>query len=123
MVTVALAAGALSGKYKTKVGGSTWIVAFKPSGYTVFMNGRAFVSGTDSIKGNKIAFTDTGGRREMLRDGHLSVQAVGHDAHVQEAQRRMRMQRSRGGARREVCEGRLRTWFDPDPDRARAGPP
>jgi hypothetical protein len=61
LCSVAFAAGALSGTYKTRVGGSTWTIAFKNGGYTVYQGGRAFIFGKDTIRGTKISFTDVSG--------------------------------------------------------------
>jgi hypothetical protein len=69
LCSVALAAGTLSGKYKTKVhtsalGGQlngTWTIDFKSGGYTVTDQGKVVLHGKDSIKGTKISLTDTRG--------------------------------------------------------------
>jgi uncharacterized protein YdeI (BOF family) len=68
--SVALAAGTLSGTYKTKVnttaqGGflnGTWTIKFKSGHYTVTDNGTVVIHGKDKIKGSKITFQDVSGK-------------------------------------------------------------
>ena len=68
--SAALAAGTLSGTYKTKItgtalGGSlngTWTIKFKSGNYTVTDEGIAVVHGKYSIKGTKITLNDKSGK-------------------------------------------------------------
>ena len=70
VASTALAAGTLTGKYKTTIkhdsalGGAlngTWVLRLTKGGYHVFQNGHAITHGTDTIKGHTITFRDTGG--------------------------------------------------------------
>jgi hypothetical protein len=70
LVPAALAAGTLSGKYKTTIKGSTlyggalngtWVIKFTKGAYHVTDNGHAVVHGTDTIKGNVITLKDAPG--------------------------------------------------------------
>jgi hypothetical protein len=75
--SVALAAGTLSGTYKTKVtstaeGGflkGTWTIKFKNGTYTVTDNGKVVVHGKNTIKGSKITFQDTSGKFACVGSG------------------------------------------------------
>ena len=75
--SVALAAGTLSGTYKTKVTSNaeqgflkgTWTIKFKGAAYTVTDNGKVVVHGKDTIKGSKITFQDTSGKFACLGAG------------------------------------------------------
>jgi hypothetical protein len=69
LVPVALAAGGLSGKYKTKITGDhafggglngTWKITFTSGHYKVTQNSKPFGDGTDRVKGDKITFLNGG---------------------------------------------------------------
>lgn len=66
LVPAALAAGTLSGRYKTKITGDTalggalngtWVLTFTPGHYKVAHSGKPFGHGTDTITGHKITFS------------------------------------------------------------------
>lgn len=66
LVPAALAAGTLSGSYKTNIKGDTalggalngsWLVTFSSGHYKVAHSGKPFGHGTDTIKGDKITLS------------------------------------------------------------------
>ena len=63
LVPAALAAGTLSGKYKTKITGdpalggalnATWVITFTSGHYKVTRNGKPFGHGRDKVKGDRV---------------------------------------------------------------------
>lgn len=70
LCSMALAAGTLSGTYKTKIhttslGGflnGTWTLNFAAGKYTATDNGKVVVRGNSTIKGSKITFQDVSGK-------------------------------------------------------------
>jgi hypothetical protein len=68
--SAALAAGTLSGTYKTKIHttalqgavNGTWTIAFKSGAYTVTDNGATVIHGKYTIKTDKITLTDKSGK-------------------------------------------------------------
>jgi hypothetical protein len=70
LASVALAAGTLSGTYKTTIGSAplggalkgTWTIKFNSPDYTVTDNGTAVIHGKYSITGTKITFNDKSGK-------------------------------------------------------------
>ncbi len=68
LTPAALAAGTLSGKYKTKISGypssaqlnGSWVIGFTTGKYKVSYNGKTLGRGADSITGNTITFAKGG---------------------------------------------------------------
>ncbi len=70
VIPAALAAGSLSGKYKTTIKGDhaaggqlngTWVLDFTRKAYTVSDNGKLVIRGRDSIKHGQITLHDKSG--------------------------------------------------------------
>jgi hypothetical protein len=82
----ALAAGTLSGKWKTKISGDhalggqlngTWVIKFTPGHYSVTDQGKNVLKGVNSITGNKITFTDKSGAAKCSGTGHYKFKING----------------------------------------------
>jgi hypothetical protein len=77
----ALAAGSLSGTFKTKLTGAkyggTWKVTFTQGKYSVTDNGRAIVHGKFTLKGAAISLTDTGGPGKCAGTGKYTYTLKG----------------------------------------------
>ena len=85
--TTALAAGGLSGKYKTTIKGDsalggalngTWVIHFTPGAYHVSENGHPITHGKNTIKGNTITFHDTGGTGTCPGTGKYKFKLTGN---------------------------------------------
>ena len=86
LTATAFAAGGLSGKYKEKISGDTavggilngtWVVKFSSGHYKATQNGHLAVKGTDSISGNQISLTDTGGPAKCSGTGMYTFHKTG----------------------------------------------
>jgi hypothetical protein len=85
LCSVALAAGTLSGTYKTKIhtsalGGAvngTWTIKFKSGAYTVTDNGATVIHGKYKLKGSKITLTDKSGKDACPAPGTYSYKLSG----------------------------------------------
>jgi hypothetical protein len=85
LAPAALAAGTLSGKYKTKISGyrvngvlnGTWVIDFTSGAYTVTDNGKTADYGKDTITGNQIAFHDKGGPDKCSGTGKYTFKLTG----------------------------------------------
>jgi hypothetical protein len=84
--SAAIAAGTLSGTYRTKIHTSalhgavngTWTINFKSGAYTVTDDGAAVIHGKYSIKGDKITLTDKGGKDACPASGTYKFTLAGN---------------------------------------------
>ena len=83
LCAVAMASVALSGTYTTTLGKSAgplagaWSLTFASPKYTVADKGSTVVSGTYTLSGNKITFTDKSGKDACPGKGVYQYSAVG----------------------------------------------
>jgi hypothetical protein len=78
----AMAKGGLNGSWTTKITkpknlAGTWTVKFTPGHYNVKLGKTAIVNGKDTIKGNKISLTDTGGAGKCKGTGVYKFKITG----------------------------------------------
>jgi hypothetical protein len=84
--SVAIAAGGLSGTYKTTVhttalGGAlngTWKIKFTSNGYMVSFGGKVVVSGRNAYNGPRIVFNDTSGADKCSGSGVYTYKLTGN---------------------------------------------
>jgi hypothetical protein len=79
---VALAAGGLSGTYKTTIASPApikgkWKVTFTPGAYTVSDNGNLVVKGIDAIAGRAITLMDKSGPGACKKPGKYTFAVTG----------------------------------------------
>ncbi len=82
VASVAMAKGGLNGSWQTKITTpkqlkGTWVVKFTPGHYNVKLGKTPIVHGTDTIKGNKISLTDTGGAGKCKGTGVYKFKITG----------------------------------------------
>jgi hypothetical protein len=108
LTPAALAGGTLSGTYMTTISGDSslggglngiWVIKLTKGHYKVTNNGKAAVSGKDTIKGHKITFHDKSGPDKCPSTGEVQVQADREQADVHRDQRfQPRLHRAQGRA-------------------------
>lgn len=86
LAPVALAAGTLTGTYKTTIKGSkqfggflngTWKLKLRTGHYKVLHNGKLAVKGVDTVADHVITFTDTGGPQKCNGTGQYKYKVHG----------------------------------------------
>ena len=86
LVPAALAAGGLSGKYKTVIKGDTalggalngtWTIKFTRGHYAVADNGKVVIHGVNTYTGNTITFTDKSGPDACKGTGKYTFKVTG----------------------------------------------